>query len=352
MDLAKGLGDRETEATVLWSLLLSNRFGAGDPMVGVQFGLDSIVLSEQLGLRRQAALARQDVARSYQAMGRLRESIQLLDQSIPYWREIGELPSLADGLRIRAGAFALLGEYDAGLADVAEAWQIDDSIRNIWGRTFSRLQRGMIRVERGELDTGLDDLRDAVAVGDTSDVDLLRLAPRAGLAFALLEAGRPNEVLGLMGDVVDVAPRIGISSEIGLALQTRVELALGHPEKAVELAAALGEAAALETLFTFGAIPFWAGPVMAYLALGETGRARRWLEPILEAITSAEARAWEPDARRLLAQILRAEGDDAGAERELRGALAVADEIGQVRNREQIVAMLSDLTRKGAASAR
>jgi hypothetical protein len=127
-----------------------------------------------------------------------------------------------------------------------------------------------------------------------------------------------------------------------------LELADGHLDAA---RAAADEAGVMnDRPFAFGAIRSWVGLVEVALALGQPAVARARLEPFLAAAAASGARAWEPDARRLMGETLLAEGHVEAAQEEFRRALEVSLAIGQVAGRERIEAHLRGAGSPTAAS--
>jgi tetratricopeptide (TPR) repeat protein len=342
LELARALGDRESEATVWWALMLAHRSYAEAGDEGPRYGLEAIARSDELGLERLAALARQDVARSYDATGRFREALELLDGSIPYWRRVNDLPALADGLRLRSGVLWLLGELDEALAAVGEARTLDETTRNAFGRCFDRIQRGGLLADMTRFDEALADLRESIEIGDATEVSLLRLAPRASTVVVLLETGDIDGARTLWADFVaraEGAPPPMVM--LGHSVEAWIETAAGRLEDARD---ALDLAGPPEIgLFGFGGLRFWEGAVLAGLALGRHAEALERVDAVLSFIVPARARLWEADARWLRARALVALGDHAEAEQELRLALATADAVGLRLHRDEIARMLGDL---------
>ena len=68
------------------------------------------------------------------------------------WRELGNLPMLSDSLTVSSHVCAGLGEYDQAVAFSEEAFQISQSINNLYGQSYSRDMVGYVHWERGQPD--------------------------------------------------------------------------------------------------------------------------------------------------------------------------------------------------------
>ena len=200
LDLARELGDRSIEAKVLWTLLLTNRFGWGDDAVGIRYGRESLALAKSIGDETQAALTAQDLAQSLLAVGELEPARSSFDESIAFWQRAGNLPLAANGLRVRGEAEYLLGDLDYAQASYRESLEIDETTGNVWGRAISRMGLGALLVESGRHEEGLPLIVEARAIADASDLTILRLNIMGVYAWALIITGQTDLARGLLGD--------------------------------------------------------------------------------------------------------------------------------------------------------
>jgi len=350
LELARELGDRPHEARLLWILLLANRFGWGDWDVGIEYGRQALALARELGLEEQVALSGQDLARSLGARGQLPESLPLLDAAIDYWRRVSNLPLLSDGLRIRSMSRFVLGDLDGAQADLEASLAIDETTRNAWGRAFSRAQLAGVLFDRGRLAEARSLFDDARAIADTTGIALLRILTRLGLASLLLHLGELEPARVLVDEVLPVAHMNPVGLTYARSVSAGLEQASGRIERAVEDARVAAELLK-QNLFAFGGLRWWDLPIEAFIAARELAEARAVLSPILRAVEEKRLRGWEPEARRLLGEILLLEGEIDGAEDQLRRALTVADEIGQVRSRPAIFRVLAEIASRRAGDS-
>ncbi len=153
LELARELGDRTLEAKLLWTLMLLNRFGIGDMQAGLDYGMQSLAISREIGLEQQAALAGQDLARALLHHRPARGGVRPHRAADCLLRRSGDLPLLAEGLRIRSTIDWIAGRFTDSLRGAQEASAIDETTSNVWGRAFSRVQLGAVHLELGEIES-------------------------------------------------------------------------------------------------------------------------------------------------------------------------------------------------------
>ena len=147
--LAQELGDRPAEAKILWILLLLNYFAA-NPAQSVAYGERAIALARELGLREQLAFALNDIHRSYTASGRVADALAALEEAEGLWRDMDNLPMLADNLNGGAEVRLMVGDFDGTLARTAESEAITEAIGNLWQLSYGRMIRTIVYLERGK----------------------------------------------------------------------------------------------------------------------------------------------------------------------------------------------------------
>ncbi|MBN1485244.1 MAG: hypothetical protein JXA37_11025 [Chloroflexia bacterium] len=171
LDLALELGDRAAQARIHWILMMSHWLqGESEPMLW--HGERSLALARQLGLRDQLAYTLQDIHRAYLNNNRLDEAQAALDEARQLWRELGNLPLLADNLASSADLAAVRLEFDQALDFADEALQLSQSIGNLWNHAFGRYMIGEVNMQRGQMDEAMQGLQEA-----------LRLSAQAGLTI-------------------------------------------------------------------------------------------------------------------------------------------------------------------------
>ena len=342
LDLARELGDRAIEAKVLWTLLLTNRFGWGDDAVGIRYGRESLALAKAIGDEAQAALTAQDLAQSLLAVGELALARTSLDESIAFWQRAGNLPLAANGLRVRGEAEYLLGDLDDAQASYRASLEIDETTGNVWGRAISRMGLGALLVESGRHAEGLPLIEEARAIADASDLTILRLNIMGVYAWALIITGQIDLARGLLGDfdpsTAEMFPDV---AQMPKALIAELELVDGRPA-AARAAAEPGTAFFAGNPFAYTILPLWAAPLDAALAVGDAELVLPIARRIRDLALASGARAWEPAARRTFGLALRKLGQQEAGDAELRLALEIAREVGLPYEVAKIEAALAE----------
>jgi class 3 adenylate cyclase/predicted ATPase len=277
LHLAQELGDEATEAKIQWNLLNAYR-NSDSPGLAVAAGERSLALSRKLNLREQQAYAANDLAYPYLFTGRIDLSGAVLQEALALWRELDNQPMLTDSLSTSALLRAYIGDFDGAIAFSDEAFQISESIHNLWGMSYSRYIIGEVHWARGDPARAIETMEGSIHHGRQAGFVVVLAWTQAQLAVVYGLLGRPD--LGrelavsalaqaekympnfrsltsgavarlhlLMGDVdaaaatlhrglVGVAPFLqDFFSPFGAGMQSRLALARGDFESAVQFAA-------------------------------------------------------------------------------------------------------------------
>ncbi len=107
-----------------------------------------------------------DLQGSYFATAQLDRAQAALAEAQELWRELGNMPVLADNLVSTATNDYLSGEHEQALALAEEALQISQSIENLWGLAHSRWLLGHIYFEYGHPDQAIEALEETIRLGE------------------------------------------------------------------------------------------------------------------------------------------------------------------------------------------
>jgi tetratricopeptide (TPR) repeat protein len=192
LDLARELGDRAAEARVLWSLSLAYFWGSRVEQA-FERGERSLALARELGLREQIAQTLTDLGRFwYMTRGPIDQARDALREASEMWRDLGNLPMLADCLGSAAGAHYFFGEYEQAIALSGEALQISESINNSWGQSFSQWIVGRAFWERGEPSRAITTMQESIRFGELASFTVPQTFTRADLADLYGDLGAVN----------------------------------------------------------------------------------------------------------------------------------------------------------------
>jgi tetratricopeptide (TPR) repeat protein len=139
---------------------------------------------------------------------------EVLEEAQQLWRELGNLPMLADSLCNSSGFYVLTGEYDRALAFSAEALRLSQNIANLWDQSYSYYYIGYVYLDRGELDQAIKVMEDCLRLGEQAGFIAAVMQMHGELAFAYATLGDlrrgyelTNRILARTKDMkVDIHP--------------------------------------------------------------------------------------------------------------------------------------------------
>ncbi len=185
LTLAQELGDREAEAKILRNQL--NLYKWTNKMAqAIDFGERSLALARELNLREQIAFTLNDLASTYPDFDRI---LTVSREASDLWRELGNLPMLTDSLGTVCYMYAYVGDYEAAVALSDEAFQISQTINNVWGQSFSRYMVGLVYWNRGEPDRAIEVMEESIHLGEQAGFLVPGVTTRAYLASVYGDLG-------------------------------------------------------------------------------------------------------------------------------------------------------------------
>jgi tetratricopeptide (TPR) repeat protein len=165
--LARQIGDRASEARVLWTLLVPARVSEEEPLQSelVGYGEESLRIARELGLREQMAQTLNDLSLVYGIRGEYGRAAATGAEAQTLWRELGNLPMLTDALTNSAVAQFEQGHYWPAMQLAEEAYTINRRTGNRWGLTYSGLYAGRAYFQLGEWGLAIARLEEAMQMG-------------------------------------------------------------------------------------------------------------------------------------------------------------------------------------------
>ena len=167
--LAKELQDPQAEAKALWNLMLAMTFGRSDPSAAVDYGEQSIAIARENSLREELAFALNDISRVYFSIGQTDQAAEAGQEARELWRALGNLPMLGDNLMSESLALYAAGDLDGAKSASEEALQAARSIGNLWGEAGALLLVGPFYLERGEIDSGIETVEQAISMSEQAN---------------------------------------------------------------------------------------------------------------------------------------------------------------------------------------
>lgn len=300
--LAARLGDQAAEARIRWGLLNVGRFSIGRQEQAREQGERALVLARRLGLRELESYILNDMADLYMMAGQVERGRQSLVEASAIFRELGNLPMLADNLSSMSGYEFFVGRDDQAITLSDEAFAISKTIDNIWGQAYSRLLIGYVYWDRGEA-------QKAIAVTETA----IRQAHQVGFAGAAISSALLGLIYADLGAYERGQQAIAQGWQTGRAAMSGFESALAAAAAQLsieqgDLAGAEGMAASIEkgeqTLNPFMAIFYRSIPTRLALARGRFAEALARSDEDLAALASLEIGRTRAEILLLKAQAL------------------------------------------------
>ncbi len=164
--LARELGDRQAEAKTLWNLMLL-QFFSRRPGPALEYGERSLAIARELDLREQLAFTLNDIAMNgYLPSGDIERGLAALQEAQGLWRELRNLPMLANAQNSAAFARIMTGEWEMALALAEEGFELSRSIGNAWGMSHGQGVRAYVLTLYGEADSAIQAAEEAIELGD------------------------------------------------------------------------------------------------------------------------------------------------------------------------------------------
>lgn len=188
--LARELQDGAAEAQVLWNLLLLKGF-TGNARAAVEYGEQSLALARKLNLKTQVAYTLSDMGiYGYFADAQPEKSRAAMDESRAMWRELDDLPMLANNLNNAGILEYIWGNFALSQSHYSEAWSISERIGDAWGMTLAQSSRGVHSLEAGAYGAAIENLQSAYD-----------LAQRMALGITIIAATNLSIVYGMVSEI-------------------------------------------------------------------------------------------------------------------------------------------------------
>ena len=341
---ARELGDRDAESKALWNLMNLNVYGGGDNAEAVEAGERSLELARELDAREQVAFTLTDIWRPYTAVGDLAAARESLDEARSIWQEVGNLPMLGETLASSATLSRLTGNDEDALALGREGRSVAESIGNLWGQSHASMSFFEVYLERGELGTAIDMMRDAIDLGERAGLLAPQVRTRSTLAVTYAYLGDRERARETSRVSLDVATeRLPSARAWALASIAEIHLLASELDEANAALADSNVELSSEPLRSEASVlvPLVRGRVAN--AKGDHERAIEIADDVLDRLHHAGIRPFTEDAMLLKGRALAALERTSEAERALREARSAAESLGHRRILWEILANLSGI---------
>jgi len=329
--LARELGDRATEARLLWCAMILEVYSGGNLLLAGEYGQQSLALTRELNLREQMAFTLNDIWYPYMATDRLAQAQAALQEARDLWKELGNLPMLAESLSDLSHVFLWQGNFQRAIACSEEAYQLSQSARNLQGQLNSIFMIFIAHQEQGSYDKALSLLEEAVTLGERLSHLPALTGPRAYLGWVYGQLGAVERGLALVQQARALAEeKFPVLRPLSLALLARLHLRQGHLVAAEALLDTVDSYSEIKQHVGF--IPhMWIGVGLAMgelaLAKGEFHHVAALMDDLYAAMRAAGVRPMLADVLYLKSQALLASDQTEAAYVTLQEARAEAEAL-------------------------
>lgn len=126
--LAQELGDRVSEANALWGLATAELYSAGDIKQVMVYGQPALALARELDLKELMGRILTDLCWPFIAQKQLDKARETLREAQAIWRELGNLPRLAEASRFMLRLYFMTGDHRQVLAEAPALVELGLSI--------------------------------------------------------------------------------------------------------------------------------------------------------------------------------------------------------------------------------
>ncbi len=227
LHVAREAGDEEAEARSLWNLMLAGFF-TGDDKASREYGEEALAIARRLGDKQLQAFILNDLSRSNLFFeGRQEHGRELLNNAIELWKELDNLPMLADSLNGQAMFAAYSGEYDKALELAEKALAMSTEIDNPWGKSYSQYIMTVAHWDRGDYMQAMRCGDEAMKWARAAGFIVPQVHGRALQAWTLWELGQNDRADEVVREAADCA-RDSLPSWLPLPLAVQVIMGLSR----------------------------------------------------------------------------------------------------------------------------
>jgi class 3 adenylate cyclase/tetratricopeptide (TPR) repeat protein len=323
--LARNLGDKQAEATILWIFLLLKMY-SGFMLEGIPYGEQSAALARELGLREQLARPLQDLGLAYLSSGLLAKADEVLAEARSILEATRNLPMQAENLANAALIRGMTADFKGAIDYFEESYRIAQSIDNAWGLVNARTFSGMIYLALGEVDRTIQTVQsmivDAEKVGHPADI-----LGHFYLSWLYNHLGARDPKVKATQTGYEASMKFAPFQALSQAMMARQRVEEGAWEEARMLLEEAGRPWARQILLLIDMVVDHV-TVEYHLARRDFPQAEVTVNQFLGKILSSGARYFLPDALYLKALLLRAKGLVKESTAVLAEAQAAAEAIG------------------------
>ena len=343
LNLAGELGDPAAEAKILWNLSIANFF-SGRLSDAINCGERSLALARKNNLVEQTAQTLNDLGGFiYLYSAKIDQAKQALSESSKLWRELGNIPMLADSLSSACSANVYAGDFDKAVSFSEEAFQISHSINNLWGQSYSKWMIGEAFREQGEYSRAVDVMEECIRLGKQAGFMASQDYIRMRLGSLYMELGALDQAVQSLKVALPLSRSHNTQDTLqGLGVLARLQVLNGELEKA-ELSISEGKQDPHREAWATFYLPVLFAEVELAKRRGKFPRALALAEDLIARLRSSNIRLLLPEALYLRGKVLLVLNRKAPAYEQYLEAQVCARTIGSRRTLWRILYELSKL---------
>lgn len=343
LKLARETGDKEAEARSLWNLMLAGFF-SGDDRPARDYGDTALAIARQTGDKQLLAFIMNDLSRSYLFLEGLRErGLELANRAIELWKDLDNVPMLADGLSGLGLFRAYSGDFPTALDLSDQSLALSTEIDNPWGMAYAQYVKSMAYWEMGDYLQTMAHGDEAIHLAEAAGFAVPQVAVRAMQAWAMSDLGQYDRALVIAEEAASYA-RSSLPSwrAMGVAMQVLVQLARSgraNPAQYDDLHSLLSGADKI--VFPVAEMYALLAEATHQLCLGDGQQAAEFADQIIALQGRLEFKSFAVDARFVRARALRLMGQIDSAWEALEGARDEAESAGSGRTLWRVQLLMS-----------
>jgi tetratricopeptide (TPR) repeat protein len=164
--LAHTLENPTAMVTILRYLTMAAGFNA-QVSQAVEYAERALALGRTLNSSEQLGMVLMDAGTfGYMNVGRLYEAKALFEEAVHLWRQLDNLPMLANALGILSRLCCFLGEYAGAIMSGQEAWALSSKLGNVWGQAFAQYSLPPVYWDQGDPDQALAISQESLRLGE------------------------------------------------------------------------------------------------------------------------------------------------------------------------------------------
>ncbi len=302
LKVAREIGDRASEAKILWNLANHSLFSL-QVAQGIEYGEKALAIARELGMTEQTAYILNDINRLYLSRGEIKRARELVEQARPLWQELKNLPMLADNYASAAEIHQYAGQLDSSLKLSQAALDLARSIGNSWMISDALSIQAYFYFERGEIDKTIEVFDESVRYADQAGFVVGGGLGRGELGLVYAYLGANDRGLAYVEQILrDVGTVFEAFRPLILAYHSRVNTRKGDLRAAEAASKQALEQAAPNQFMIYISAPI-------ALADGELALAKKDYAHALAAVELIVAKARETGAQYLLLDAFLVQGD-------------------------------------------